>query len=284
MLKVAVLSDIHGNLPALRAVLADVDAWQPDRVIVNGDVINRGPRPADCWAIVHERMINAGWDITLGNHEEYTLEWDKPRPDLSAVDRDMFRTSHWTYEQLDADAIKQLRRLPLSVTITAPDGTHLRAQHASLRGTSDGVGPWTTDDELRAKIEPAPDVFVTSHTHRLFQRRLDATLVVNSGSVGCPLDGDVRATYARLVWDGAWTADLLRVPYDRAATQRDFDAVAWLEIAGASAHLLYREWLDARSYFPTWVRLYNDRVKVGLLTPREAIAAYFALIDDGLPV
>lgn len=284
MFKVAILSDIHGNLPALQAVVADIDAWRPDHVIVNGDVVNRGPRPADCWALVMARVQADGWQMTLGNHEEYTLEWDAPRPQLSAVEREMYRTSLWTYQQLDAAAIAAMRRLPLALTLRAPDGTQLRAQHASLRNTSDGVGPWTTDAELRAKIAPAPDVFVTSHTHRLLQRRIDDTLVVNSGSVGCPLDDDVRAGYARVVWDGGWSAELVRVAYDRAVTQRDFEQVRYVEIAGASALLLYREWRDAHSHFPVWARLYNDRVQSGRMTPTEAITAYLTLYDAGLPV
>ena len=60
-MKIALLSDIHGNVAALQAVLADIDAWQPDQVIVNGDVVNRGPDSPTCWQMIADRRAQPGW-------------------------------------------------------------------------------------------------------------------------------------------------------------------------------------------------------------------------------
>ena len=76
-MKLAVIADIHANLPALRAVLDHVDAWQPDAVVVAGDIVNRG-LGAECLRLVLERQRLAGWRLVLGNHEEYVIAQSRP--------------------------------------------------------------------------------------------------------------------------------------------------------------------------------------------------------------
>ncbi|NTU66001.1 MAG: metallophosphoesterase, partial [Chloroflexi bacterium] len=68
-MKLAVLADIHSNWRALQAVADHIEQWQPDRVVVAGDVINRGPRPVECADFILAR----GWAWVRGNHEEYVL-------------------------------------------------------------------------------------------------------------------------------------------------------------------------------------------------------------------
>ncbi len=271
-MKIAVLSDVHGNLPALQTVLAHLDAWQPDQVVVNGDVVNRGPKPVECWQLIAERIAQRGWVMTMGNHEQYTIAWDEPS-DLSSAEFDLFRSSYWTYQLLSSQIIEQLKALPLSHTIDAHQ-TAIHFHHASPRSTQDGIGPWTTDDEIRVKIAPAPDIFCTAHTHRIFTRPVDETLVINSGSVGCSLDGDKRAGYVQLAWDGTWQTQLIRLDYDREQTQRDFDAVNYKEVCGATGILLYLEWRDARSYIPAFFMQYGHDVRMGTISPQAAVAAF----------
>jgi 3',5'-cyclic AMP phosphodiesterase CpdA len=68
-MKFAILSDIHGNLPALQAVAAHIEAWQPDHTIVNGDIVNLGPDSVECWQFIETKQRSANWQITQGNHE-----------------------------------------------------------------------------------------------------------------------------------------------------------------------------------------------------------------------
>ena len=79
-MKLAVLADIHANLAALQRVVEDIDAWRPDVVVVGGDVVNRGPQPAECLAFVLERQRTHGWRTVLGNHEEYVIQQAGPNP------------------------------------------------------------------------------------------------------------------------------------------------------------------------------------------------------------
>lgn len=277
-MKLAVLSDIHGNLPALQTVLDDMDAWGPDQVVVNGDVVNRGPKSAECWQIIADRMQSQGWLMTRGNHEEYTVGWAEPRPGLSDAELDMFQSSRWTYQQLPSTAIDTLKALPDSHQMTL-HGSTIRFNHASPRGTQDGIGPWNSDAEIREKMAPAPDIFFTAHTHRTFVRQVDQTQVVNSGSVGVPLDGDPRASYIRMSWQDGWHIEPVRLAYDREQTQRDFDATAYCDVCGSTGVLLYLEWRDARSYVPMWGRTYGERIQLGQMMPKQAVAEYLASHD-----
>lgn len=74
-MKIAVLADIHANLPAFETVIDHVGRWALDAVVVLGDVVNRGPRPADCPRLVLERQSSRGWLLLRGNHEDYVVEW-----------------------------------------------------------------------------------------------------------------------------------------------------------------------------------------------------------------
>lgn len=273
MHKIALLSDVHSNLPALQVILEHIDRWNPDSVIINGDVVNRGPQPRECWELISDRL-DQGWMMTIGNHEQYVLEWSVPRPNLSKVDYDLYASSLWTLKLLTDEQVERIRRLPMSCTLVL-GGKQVRATHASLGGTRDGIVPWTDDATIEKKMQPAPDVFVTSHTHRMFHTRINGTFVINTGSVGCPLDGNVRAGYVQLVWDGrGFSADLIRLPYDRAETERQYQLTNYNETNGASAPLLYTEWRDARSCVPDFFREYGEIIRSGALSPREAVAQF----------
>lgn len=273
-MKIAVLSDIHGNLPALEVVMAHIDQSRPDQVVVNGDVVNRGPQPAECWQCIRERLTRDGWLMTRGNHEEYVAAWAVPRPELTQAEQDLFRSSRWAYHQLHGD-VAAFGRLPDRISLTAPDNGEIRITHASMLGNSNGFLPWHTDEQIRPKIAPPPDVFVTGHTHRFFVRQIDDTLLVNAGSVGCPLDGNSHTGYAELIWhNDAWQANLIRLPYDRDATYHHFTESGFLDEAGPSGLLMYLEWLDALPHMPGWGRAYGDKVQTGQITAHDSVAAY----------
>lgn len=282
-MKIAILSDIHGNLPALNTVLSHIDRWRPDQVIVNGDTVNRGPQPRQTWEAIAERITNEQWLHTMGNHEEYTIAWQTPDPTMSDNNLALYKTSLWTYQLFDKRQIEMMAQLPRTVTITAADNSQLTASHASKHSTKDGMQPWTTTEEARAKISPNPPaVVITSHTHRFFTRTIDQTLVVNSGSVGCPLDGFPYTGYAQLTWSaGKWSANLVRLPYDRARTHRSFYDDGFLDEGGPTAYLLFKEWEQSRSHIYFWGRQYQPRVISGELTPKQAVDAYLYDLQHG---
>ena len=279
-MKLAVLADIHANLPALLAVSAHIDAWQPDRVIVAGDIVNRGPRPAECLRFVQDRRRERDWQVVIGNHEEYVIDQAHPDAPRSGPQFDIHVGSYWTYRKLGED-VSALEAMPFRVSLPGPDGSEARITHASMAGTRVGIFPRTTDSELGKLIgDPAPALFCVGHTHIPLVRSLDGTLVVNVGAVGLPFDGDTRAGYAQIVWShDRWQADIVRLDYDRAQTERDFYDTGFLDEAASFARLVHVELRTSRSLIYDWTRRYEAGVLQGELTVEEAVEEYLGLVD-----
>jgi len=278
-MKIAVLADIHANYPALQTVSEHIEKWQPDVVIVNGDTVNRGPRPRECLQFVQNKEANQGWVILRGNHEDYVIS----QAEVTAPEGDpvyeSYRMAMWTYLQLNGN-VADLTRMPGQHEVITPDGSILRAVHASMRGNRDGIYTFTTDEELAQQIAPAPAVFVTSHTHRPLQRQLNGTLVVNTGAVGLPFDGDWRAAYAQLTWHkGAWQSELIRLQYDRAQADRDIETSGYLEGGGPLIKLVRHELATARSQIHRWAEKYPDIVLSGQMTMDETVRLVWEEIE-----
>lgn len=146
-MKLAILADIHANLPALQIVAAHVEAWRPDQVLVAGDIVNRGPRPAECLRFVQERQRSDGWLVTRGNHEEYVVSQAQPDTPRSGPQFEIHQGSYWTYRRLEGD-VPALKAMPFHASLPGPDGAEVRITHASMLGTQQGIygrtptSPW----------------------------------------------------------------------------------------------------------------------------------------------
>ncbi len=277
-MKVAVIADIHANLIALQAVAADIEHWNPDKVIVAGDIVNRGPRPAECLQFVKEKERSTGWLLLGGNHEDFVLklirELQNSRQNpIEPRHYDFYRPIYWTAKKLirAADSLK----LPFAQSLFVDTGNELRVVHASMRGNRDGIYPETTDSTLRDQIQPAPAAFCVGHTHRPLIRRIDETLVANVGSVGLPFDGDTRAAYGRVTWNrNGWHAEIRRVTYDLRQAERDFSQTGFLAEGGPLVQVMLSELRSARSLLYVWTKHYETPVLSGHLTMEQAVADY----------
>lgn len=270
-MKIAVLADIHGNLPALQTVVAHIDQWRPDEVVVAGDVVNRGPRPLECLQIVEEKKRRAGWLVVRGNHEDYVINHTRPNAPRSGPEFEIYRTSYWTLEQLDGQ-VGTLEDLPFQISLGAPDGGEIRTVHASMRNNRDGIFPDTTDEYLRQQIAPPPAALCVGHTHQALTRFIDDTLVVNAGSVGMPFDGDNRAAYAQLTWrNNRLLAKIIRLEYDNDRMDRDFFDTGFAPDAGALTSLMLVEFRQARPYLHLWMRRYQEPLLSGEISIGNAV-------------
>ncbi|WP_298819980.1 metallophosphoesterase family protein [Chloroflexus sp.] len=276
-MKLAVLADIHANLSAFQAVIADIEQWQPDVVIIAGDIINRGPQPRACLELALRMRSQQGWHVIRGNHEGYILNYDR---DVQAGHppkggrRALLGPIIWTHQEV-FDLLSAIRTLPTQVTL-ATSGGAVQVYHASIHHDRDGLLPNHTRSELRAKIDPRAAVFCTAHTHMPFARQVEETLVVNVGSVGLPFDGDWRAAYARITLDQqGWHAQIVRVPYDREATLQAAREVM-LPSSGPIAHIMLRELETARSLLFDFVPVYNEPVIAGVISLEEAVRRFLS--------
>jgi predicted phosphodiesterase len=195
---IAVVSDVHGNLAALQAVLADLERLRPDIVVHGGDLALHGSRPAECVDAIRER----GWPGVLGNTDE--MLWAGPPGDLPVP----VESIGWTVAELGPERLGWLRQQPLEWRF----GAETALVHAVPGDLWRGVRTDAPDSELREIYGPlGAAVAVFCHIHRPFVREMDGLTVANSGGVSLSLDGDPRASY--LTIDGRH-AEVHRVEYD----------------------------------------------------------------------
>jgi predicted phosphodiesterase len=209
-MRVALVSDVHGNLTALEAVVADLRRTAPDLVLQGGDLALMGPRPAE----VVDRVRDLGWAGVVGNTDELLWRPEEHErqleraPKLSALLALIFDAyAPDTRERLGEARIAWLRTLP-----TEHREAELAVVHAQPGDLWRAPMPDAEDAELSAVYGGlgAPRV-AYGHIHRPFVRALDGLTVVNAGSVGLPWDGDPRASYV-LIEDGV--LQIVRVEYD----------------------------------------------------------------------
>lgn len=270
-MRVIVLSDIHSNLAALRSVLLHIDSMAPDAVLVGGDVINRGPQPRECLEIILERMHHRGWRVIRGNHEDYVLHSARGIPNLKPWERKIIAHTDWTAQRLDGH-LPSLAAWPAEMSLSAPDGSQLVCTHASRKGNRVGLYTAMNDAELIDHAHPEARALCVGHTHIPFIRNIGDRLIVNAGSVGMPFDGDHRSAYAALDWRAeGWSAEIIRVPYDRQSTERAYHETGYLTAGGPLVPLIHWEFKHARARLGQWHRSYEDDVAAGRIGLEESV-------------
>jgi predicted phosphodiesterase len=278
-MKVAVFSDVQAVLPALEAVIEDIESWHPDHVIMAGDLVNRGPDSGGCLALFDRMRRGQGWLPVNGNHEVWVLGCGERGP-RSAGERDIRRFTDWAWRQV-ADQAERLRGWPDHLCLHPPGAdAWLHVTHGTMAGNRDGITPNTTDAALIGKLPEGAALFVSGHTHRAHQRHTQGMDVVNIGSVGSPFDGDVRGSYGRFTWHrGRWHTELVRFAYDRERAARDFETSGFLDEGGPLARLIYLEWQRAALLMSGWRRHWQEAVLRGEITLEDSVTRYLREID-----
>jgi predicted phosphodiesterase len=205
-MRVAALYDIHGNLPALEAVLADALAAGVETLVVGGDVLP-GPMPRECLALLRNLGIPAFF--ILGNGDRSVLE-ARAGDGLASIPEAFREVIRWNAEQLTSEEARWVSSWPRTFQLEVDRLGPVLFCHATPRDDTEIFTRRTSDEVLVPVFEEvgAP-VVVCGHTHMQFDRLVGATRVVNAGSVGMPF-GESGA-YWLLLGDGI---ELRRTPYD----------------------------------------------------------------------
>ena len=219
-MKLAVLGDIHGNVVALDAALADAKRHKPDRYLVTGDLVMNGPRPAD--AVDRIRELEAkGALVVQGNTDIAVADADFAAafPWLDSVPASQHAAAEWAREQLSDEQCEYLRRLPAERRLW-DDGYMVLVCHGSPGSQTNGL-PADLDPSVTVERVTRTDarVIACGHTHVADVRELGRKLILNPGSCGYAFDGQPSACWALLTVDddGEPTAELFRPAYDAQA-------------------------------------------------------------------
>ncbi len=278
-MKVAILSDIQGNLPAFEVVAEDILAWNPDLVILAGDLLSRGPDSRGCLELFRQLQREHRWIALRGNHEDYLLHCRDTRP-KSPEEAQLRQFADWSLSQLEPQDLQLLEQWADHIEFSDPDHGHwVHVSHGTLAGNRDGISRSVSDDSLAGKLPDAVDLFVTAHTHKPLQRALGETRILNVGSVGSPFDRDVRASYARLMFfNGYWHGRIIRLDYDRQRTDRAFHDSGFLQHAGPLAPLIHQEWQRAEMFMSRWNQRYRNAVLSGRISVQDAVEQFLATL------
>jgi len=180
----AIISDIHSNLPALQVVLEQIEKEGVDRILCAGDIVGYGPYPNE----VIERLKKIDLTTILGNHDRAVLSRDSSNMNIQAQD-----AVWWTIENLKQEGQEYLAKLS-SKGAFSWNGLSIAIYHGSPRDDNEYIAEESADDELLELAKS--DFLILGHTHVPFVKSLDIGTVVNPGSVGQPRDGDPRASFA----------------------------------------------------------------------------------------
>jgi putative phosphoesterase len=211
-MKIAFISDVHGNAVALEAVLNDIKQNEIDKIYVLGDLCYRGPEPKRSLELI--RSLNT--EVIKGNADEWVVrgvrEGEVPQKviELMNVERD------WTFSKLEASDIAYLATLPTSINCEV-NGIRINAFHATPDSLFEVVLPNVDDAGLQSSLMSSQDaqIYVYAHIHKAYIRHLNGKVLMNVGSVGLPFDGVTKASYGLIeIEEGKLKTSIQRVDFN----------------------------------------------------------------------
>ena len=225
MTRIAVITDIHGNLAALQSALARIDELGIQEIYCGGDLVGYGPYPNEVCALIQERQIPTiygNYDHAIArDHDDCGCAYVTP------VDRELGQRSVvWTLAHTDQASKDFMRELPFDLHFAVGDH-RVHLVHGSPRKVNEYLfedKPASLYNRLAAAEDD--DVLVFGHTHKPWVNTFGGVLFVNCGSVGKPKDGDPRGAFAILEpgQDGGVEVTIERVEYDNETAAREVEA------------------------------------------------------------
>jgi predicted phosphodiesterase len=247
MTQLAILSDIHGNLPALEAVLSDVKNFAVDQIIIAGDVINFGPFSNQTAKIV----IENNWPVIRGNNEYFLLDSNTPRAPAEWSDPILFAPTIWTVQQFNLNLKNVISTWPDTINLRFNDTPPIQIFHGTPDSPWESIFWTMTDEEIENLLSSVEANYVIcGHTHLPMDRKSGRWQIFNPGSVGVPLDGILSASYMILEGDKqGWRPTFRRIPFDYDAIYNEYEESGFTRECGPIGRLVVELYKRARPTF-----------------------------------
>jgi putative phosphoesterase len=211
-MKVALIGDIHGNLPALEAVLEDAHRRNVESIWNIGDFVGYGPFPDEVVKRLHQEQALS----IIGNYDSKALEVKRKKKKWQdSKSRDKTLAFEWAYDNLSESSRDYLLSLPEEMRLEV-EGKKVLLTHGSPESDKEHLLPDTPEERFRELAEKSnADIIIFGHSHQPFKRKVAGVWFINTGSVGRPDDGDPRACYA-IMWVKYryFRVDHYRIEYD----------------------------------------------------------------------
>ena len=242
MTRLAVLADIHGNLPALQAVIDDMAQFAIDQVVVAGDSINWGPFSRQVMEILRQRR----WPVIRGNNELYLLDYETER---APAHWSRFTMPPFLHDQLGDGWANAIAALPDTLQLRFRDAPSIRVFHGIPGDPWTAIVPQSSAAQVRRWLRNiAESTVICAHSHIALERQVGAWRIFNPGSVGLPLDGEHSASY--MILEGSeqgWQlAAHRRIPIDISSLLAEYERLNFVERCGVTAELVIEEFRSAR--------------------------------------
>ncbi len=260
-MRIAVISDIHGNFHALEAILEDIQTQAVDEIIIAGDTVNIHPHSRRCF----ETVMALGCFVLQGNHEEYVYSVGLN----PMLDQERFQSVRWTRAQFLPAELETMRQLPK--TLHRPD---LLITHATARSLSESIFAYSSDTDLRAIFADTTERFIVrGHNHKWFTKNWDNRTLYSLESAGLPLGGRLEAQYAILTKREVWSLEPRFVNYDFASALADFSD-DYIEEIGALGHLLRLEFVHGRGFLVRFLQQYLQAIDAKEISLEDAVQQF----------
>ncbi len=258
-MRIAVLNDIHGNLPAFEAALAHVRGLAPDLMVIAGDLIIGAPDSAACF----ELALSLGCPILRGNNDRYVADYGTARAHRD-WEHARFGPMHEAHGQLSAAQREMINGFPHYLRIH--DAPGVLFAHASVRNDVDSVALSTPEEELQRMFPGCLDaMIVRGHNHVAQMRPWGAgQMIVTSGSVGIALDGHTTAQYVVLDQTASgWRVAHQSVTYDLDRVRARFLDTGYIRKAGPMGRLYMREVMTGSHQLVPFIRAWKAMEETG---------------------
>lgn len=237
-MRVAVLADIHGNLPACEAVMEDIERQSPDYIVAAGDLAMRGSHPAETVDLLADRCDA----LLMGNTDAYIAglylagayrEAEHWKTDLLA----------WTRDQMGSERIAKLASMPFSVRYSPRRGQDLFVCHANPKNLEESLEPTLDESTIRRLLQHVDATAMAfGHLHFPYRRRVGKLVIADVASAGIPRDGDLRPAWGLFTWTPrGWRVQIRRVRY---AVRKATQALTARKVPGAP--LLIHKMIECR--------------------------------------